>query len=129
MIAYLAHPIDYASELHDVAIAAAKRELENRGYWVYHPAKAWSVAPGTEPDGNVQKANLDVLLSCDLLVAVLWPGFSTIGTIMELTVAKANDIDRVIVGDIKRSVSTEMLEARVVKSLDEYFVGWRYVDA
>lgn len=120
MIAYLAHPIDYSSEIHDTAIANTKRELENRGYWVYHPQKAWSVAPSVQPDGDVQRANVEVLFQADLLVAVLWSGFTTIGTIVELVVAAANDIPAVIVGDIKRSVSTEMLGVPVYHSVSAY---------
>ena len=120
MIAYLAHPIDYASGQHSDEITHVKRELERAGYWVYHPARAWSVVPETEPDKNVYEINMCALARCDLLVAMLWRDSFTIGTIIELVKVVERRTQRaVIVGDINRSVSTEALGVKVYRTIGE----------
>ena len=108
MIAYLAHPIDYAVSGRLERVLQVRLALEKLGYWVYHPAMAWSVFPGTEPDPTVQKANLDVLLRADLVVALLWQDTLAIGTILELVQAWGDGKEAVIISDIRRSVSTEL---------------------
>lgn len=121
MIAYLAHPIDYNDGSRKNVIAGVKKELQDAGYWVYHPAQAWSVNPGTEPDPMVQEMNLVTLADADLFVAVLWPGFSTIGTILEMDVAAGQHIERVIIGNIKPGVSTKMLDIPIYLSMRDYW--------
>jgi hypothetical protein len=84
---YLAHPIDDHDGEHDRMFDQAATLLLRAKVAVFRPARAWDIAPGTEPSPVVQRINELALLQCSGLLAVLPPNQRTIGTVLEMSLA------------------------------------------
>lgn len=84
MLIYLAHPVDLAQNYqgHDVVLWLHSN-LADLGP-TFDPSEAWSVRSNMTPTAELQDANLNVLLCCDVLVAYLPDGVPTIGTVLEV---------------------------------------------
>lgn len=93
-VIYWAEPIDFAEngptsdpKVYEVA-RTVEEALRKRGWSIYRPATAWSVAEG-KPTYDVQRINMQVLAMADAVVAVLPHGVRTIGVPFELGYAEA----------------------------------------
>lgn len=101
MIAYIACPIDQALEDLRQLTASADYVLDRTINLVqFRPEHGWMILPGTRPDPKLQQANLRVVESADLLVALLPSGVPTIGVTLEITHALANRIPVVVYTDL-----------------------------
>ena len=95
-VIYWAEPIDFAEngpasdpKVYEVA-RMVEEALRKRGWSIYRPAAAWSVADGN-PTYDVQRINMQVLDMADAVVAVLPHGVRTVGVPFELGYAEARD--------------------------------------
>lgn len=93
-VIYWAEPIDFVEngpasdpKVYEVARMVGKA-LHRRGWSIYRPAAAWSVADG-KPTYDVQRINMQVLDMADAVVAALPHGVRTIGVPFELGYAEA----------------------------------------
>lgn len=123
MIAYLAHPIDAATDPAAaarvrLAVEVATKSLSGAGFEVYRPNAAWH-AKGSNPDPRVQETNMATMLGCDVLVALLPPGIPTIGVVLEI--AEAHRVGMPLVvwrPDIAPSYALASMSLTVVQSLE-----------
>ena len=95
-VIYWAEPIDFAEngpargpKVYEVA-GKVEEALRKRGWSIYRPAAAWSVADGN-PTYDVQRINMQVLDMADAVVAVLPHGVRTVGVPFELGYAEARN--------------------------------------
>ena len=141
-VIYWAEPIDFAGNgpAHDpktYEVAGMVEEaLRKRGWSIYRPAAAWSVADGN-PTYDVQRINMQVLDMADAVVAVLPHGVHTVGVPFELGYAEARNkrwrvvmsgrswaLPHGVVGSNGKvwnldSVSTETVVEELPRSLDD----------
>ena len=94
-VIYWAEPIDFAEngptsdpKVYEVAVMVEEALRKRRGWSIFRPAGAWSVAGG-KPTYDVQRINMQVLDMADAVVAVLPQGVRTIGVPFELGYAEA----------------------------------------
>lgn len=85
--AYLAGPIDQ-DPTHGESPAKDLLDdtLREHGFAVFRPERAWNVK-GVQPNATLQKANLAVIRTVDLVVIYLPAGVPTIGTTLEMDYA------------------------------------------
>jgi nucleoside 2-deoxyribosyltransferase len=101
-LVYLATPIDFSTGGKE-RLEVLKGHLLKAGHGVFCPAQAWSVPPEATPNARLQRANVDVLLTCSGLLAVLETNTLTIGVIAEIMLAKGRHIPIVVVGKLGHS--------------------------
>jgi len=125
-LVYLATPIDFSSVAVE-RLEQIKAEVLKAGHGVFCPAQAWKVPYKSVPNTRLQQANVDVLSSCNGLLAVLETKSLTIGVIVEMMLAKEMDLPIVVVGELAHSwalpylgiVSFEELEPALAYLSDE----------
>lgn len=103
-IIYLAGPIDSGQGLDSNARAKAHQDACDRGFLLYDPATAWILDStkvtdlGTEP--RVFGTCVSVLHNIDYVIANLPPKMHTVGTHIEITIARRElDLPVWVVGE------------------------------
>ena len=98
-LVYLAEPVDGASERYGDHLAHV---LANHYGWVlYRPSRAFNV--GETKSSRLYDVNMTVLEKADAVVALLPDGVQTIGTVEEITLARAWKVPTVVITDNDRS--------------------------
>jgi hypothetical protein len=81
VIIYLARPIDQQHDLPPLGVSAVSRLLEQAGFTVYDPGRAWS----GEPDGAfIQRVNDAALQTADGVFAIMHDRQASVGVPMEV---------------------------------------------
>lgn len=122
MLCYLAGPIDQAhgdSELGRLR-AEAMAHLNEEGFAVFDPSKAFSVPTDMEANGSIQRVNFAAIDRADAVLALLPSGVPTTGTPME--VMYAHGVHKPV------SVITDM-NSWALQGLDDvYVVAEQFID-
>jgi len=98
-LVYMATPIDFSS-VAAKRLEQIKASVLGAGHGVFCPAQAWTVPYKSTPNTRLQQANIDVLSSCNGLLAVLETKSLTIGVIVEMMYAKDMGMPVVVVGEL-----------------------------
>lgn len=117
-VIYLASPIDQGtiSGMKDQALQA----LLTSRCAVFDPGAGWSVPAQATPSEMLQHGNMALLNRCDGLLAILDPKILTIGVVMEILHARANDMPaHVWAPNLRTSWSLASLHVPVYRYLDD----------
>ena len=97
---YLAGPVDFADEVEPPWREAVHDFILNEPGWVvFDPARAFTVGDGTEPDRTINRINRLALGRSSAVIGFLPDGVQTYGTVEEITVAHHEGIPVAIVGE------------------------------
>lgn len=127
---YLAGPIDYNDE-----VEPAWREnvheliLDEPGWLIYDPSRAFTVGGGTEPDRTIHRINQLALGRASAIIAFLPDGVQTYGTVEEVTLAHHEGIPTAIVGDGHLDKSWSLQHIPRYRRIDEcvaFLLGTAY---